>query len=277
MESFLKKFSTLPQKFINDFFVIAKEEYDESSIVIDFNVVCEWLNIRKDNLKEIMIHHFEENYDYTIERKKKKQINSTGLTTYNKIYITPNCFKELCMISQSPKAKEVRKYFIEMEKLIKRYYVDIKDAMYDQIHFEFEPKLIINRTDLLWAYKKIGILETNQKPKTNLQGGVVYIIEAQNSDVTLYKIGKTSNLKKRLNTYNSGNANDVNPLFILPVDDIDGVERCIKNACKKFQYRKYKEVYEIDLDVLKDVLEKCKSLVDPLIHHLSDKKILGKK
>ena len=105
-------------------------------------------------------------------------------------------------------------------------------------------------------------------------------MEAQNSDVTLYKIGKTSNLKKRLNTYNSGNANDVEPLFILPVDDIDGVERCIKNACKKFQFRKYKEVYEINLDVLKDVVEKCESLVDSLTHHLSDKKIkkmFGKK
>lgn len=75
-----------------------------------------------------------------------------------------------------------------------------------------------------------------------------------------------------MNTYNSGNANDIEPVFVLPVDDIDGVEKCIKNACKKFQYRKYKEVYEINLDVLKDVLEKCESLVDSLTRHLIDKK-----
>jgi phage anti-repressor protein len=63
-----------------------------------------------------------------------------------KMLITPNCLKELCMISQTKKAKEVRKYFIEMEKLVKRYAEMIKDEM----------------------YKKIGLLETNQKSKLNI-------------------------------------------------------------------------------------------------------------
>ncbi len=80
--------------------------------------------------------------------KVKKSLPRGNATIYYDIKVTPNCFKELCMISQSPKAKEVRKYFIEMERLVKRYYMDIKESMYVQIHFEFEPKLIINQTDL---------------------------------------------------------------------------------------------------------------------------------
>ena len=39
---------------------------------------------------------------------------TTGATIINVIYITPNCFRELCMLSQTTKAKLVRKYFIEM-------------------------------------------------------------------------------------------------------------------------------------------------------------------
>jgi len=44
-----------------------------------------------------------------------------------------------------------------------------------------------------------------------------------NSDVTLYKLGKSNDLEKRLKTYNSGNANDVEILFELYVDDKDTV------------------------------------------------------
>jgi phage anti-repressor protein len=121
MEDFLYKFSTLPKDFIKDFFIVAKEEYEDNEIIIDFEIVCKWLKVFKENLKKILLKNFEELYDYTIEKKQKKQINSTGKTTYYEILITPNCFKEICMISQTDKAKEVRKYFIEMEKLIKKY------------------------------------------------------------------------------------------------------------------------------------------------------------
>jgi phage anti-repressor protein len=114
MEHFLKQFSTIPHDFIKDFYIIAKEEYTDNEIIIEFESVCKWLNVRKDNLKNKLIANFEENFDYTIKKIKKKQVNSNGSTIYEDILITPNCMKELCMISQSAKAKEVRKYFIEM-------------------------------------------------------------------------------------------------------------------------------------------------------------------
>ena len=248
--NFIKQHSTVPQKFITDFFIIAKEEYSDNEIIIDFEVVVKWLGVLKENLKKLLINNFEEHFDYTIEKKKKKHINGRGATIYEKILLTPNCMKELCMISQTKKAKEVRKYFIAMEKLIKQYFEIIKAEM----------------------YRKIGLLEKNQKPKVNINGGVIYILKALNGDVSLYKLGKTENLKNRLNTYNSGNANDVEPLFILPVNDIDSVEFCVKKACKKHQYRKYKEVYEIDIDVLKEVISECNDFVNKLASLLNNKK-----
>jgi hypothetical protein len=171
------------------------------------------------------------------------------ISTYDKILITPNCMKELCMISQTAKAKKVRKYFIEMEKLIKRYFKNIKEDM----------------------YKKIGILETNQKPKINVKGGVSYILKALNTNATLYKLGKSEDLKNRLNTYNSGNANDVEPLFIIPVKDIDSVESCVKNASKRFQYRKRKEIYEMDIELLKIIMTDCSDFVNALAQKITDK------
>ena len=217
-------------------------------MIIDLDVVCKWLKILKGNLKKILLDNFEEGFDYTMKKKQKKQINSTGRTTYHEILITPNCMKELCMISQSKKAKEVRKYFISLEKLIKKYFQDIKDLM----------------------YKKIGLLEKNQKSKTNIIGGVIYILEAQNSDITLYKLGKSGGIKKRLNTYNTGNANDVEPLFIFKVNDITATENCIKSLCKKYQYRKYKEIYEININLFKEVIESCTEISNKLVKDYDD-------
>ena len=62
-----------------------------------------------------------------------------------------------------------------------------------------------------------AVYEANQKPKIVSNGGEIYILKALNTNTTLYKLGKTSDLKHRLNTYNSGNANDIEQLFRLKV------------------------------------------------------------
>ena len=139
MEDFLNQFATIPKEFIKDFFIIAKENYLDDEIIISFDLVLKWFDIRKDNLKRLLVNNFEKNYDYTIKQIKKNHLNKAGATRFEEILITPDCFKELCMISQAEKAKQARKYFLGMEKLVKRYYETIKESL----------------------YKKIGLLETN--------------------------------------------------------------------------------------------------------------------
>lgn len=233
MEEFLNKFSTIPKKFLSDFYFITKETYKENELVVDFDIVIKWLQVRKQHLKRLLINNFEEGFDYTIDIKNRKR--QFGSTIYHQIMITPNCFRELCMLSQSKKAKEVRKYFIEMEKLVSRYHQTIKDSM----------------------YQEIGLLKQNQKSKVNINGGVLYIIKAMNTSDTLYKIGKTQNINNRIKSYNTGNANDVVPEFIIPVNDIDAAENCVKSFAKRFQYRDNREVYNVNIDILKNMIEKC--------------------
>ncbi len=90
--------------------------------------MAKWLNVDKSDLKKISLKHFYENFDFTIETIKKKQPNTNRKSTYNKILITPNCMKELCMISQTAKAKEVRKYFIEMDRKAKLSILNSKSS-----------------------------------------------------------------------------------------------------------------------------------------------------
>jgi hypothetical protein len=54
MENFLLKYSSVPKKFIDDFFNIAKEEYIDNIPSINFDKVCNWLNVQKKHLKRYL-------------------------------------------------------------------------------------------------------------------------------------------------------------------------------------------------------------------------------
>ena len=105
--------------------------------------------------------------------------------------------------------------------------------------------------------KKIQQLENNQKPKINSEKKIIYIFRALNTDLTLYRIGKTINSKTRFSKHNSPMANDLEVLFQYETENIDQVESCIKSQMKKAQYRKYKEIYQVDLDIIKKLIKNC--------------------
>jgi len=71
-------------------------------------------------------------------------------------------------------------------------------------------------------------------------------------------------MKKRLRVYNTGNANNIEPLFVMKVDDIKMVEGCIKNITREYQYKKNKEVYNIDFEFIKKLCMKCKNFIKQL-------------
>jgi hypothetical protein len=50
----------------------------------------------------------------------------------------------------------------------------------------------------------------------------------------------------------------------MKVDDINMVEGCIKNLAREFQYKKNKEVYNIDFEFLKKLCIKCKNFIKQL-------------
>jgi hypothetical protein len=105
--------------------------------------------------------------------------------------------------------------------------------------------------------KKIQQLENNQKPKINATKKIIYVFRSLNTDLTLYKIGKTINSKTRFLNHNSSMANDLEVLFQYETDNIDQVELCIKSYMKEAKYRKYKEIYQVDLNIIKKAIKDC--------------------
>ena len=114
---FLKKYSQINYKFINDFYSIYNKTNNNKHI-IDLDIVSKWLDTRKRKLKETLVKSYNKNIDYVL---KKEQTGKISKINKEIILLTPDCFKRMCLLSRTKKAEEVRTYYLELEKLLNNY------------------------------------------------------------------------------------------------------------------------------------------------------------
>lgn len=242
LEDFIITRSNIPKNFLEDFFNLGGDTYGDTYKNINFDDIVKWFDVQKNHLKRLLKKNFKIMDDYTEEKILVKNKNR-GANFVSKIMLTPDCFKELCMLSHTEKAKGVRKYYIVAEGLLRD-------------HFE----QIINDLN-----KELGLIKNNIKKPMEIIGGHIYILKAMNTNQKdMFKLGNSNDMKKRLRVYNTGNANNIDLLFLMKVDDINMVEGCIKNLAREYQYKKNKEVYNIDFEFLKHLCIKCKNFIKQL-------------
>jgi len=247
-KTFLIENSNIKKSFINDFFEIIREDYFELSeeFLISSNKLQIWLSIssRKD-FHDTIKRSYKNNIDYIITKPNNKGIGKNN----EKIYmLTPDCAKMILQSTKSKKGNEVRHYFIEIEKMLYKY----KDL------------IIKNLT------KELNLVKNNQKPKIDNKIKKIYIFKALNTELTLYKIGRSKNLKNRLKSHNSPLANDLELIFEYETNNLKQVETCIKALMKNAQYRKYKEVFQIDLDIIKKFIKECDNNINLVKEHIKN-------
>jgi len=235
-KEFLDKYSFIDRKFLDDFYDIIKEDYIERyyDFLIDSEILREWLDINnRRDFNDTIKRSYRKNIDYKIETKKVT--NGSGGHNFQVITLTPEAAKKICLSTNSKMGPKVQQYFLDLEFILYKYKNYIIDGM----------------------DRKIKQLENNQKPKINSDKKIIYVFQVLNTDLTLYKLGKTINQRTRFDSYNSGLANDIKLLFQYETENIDQVEACVKSKIKLAKYRKYKEVYEISLKLLKQVIKEC--------------------
>lgn len=237
-QAYIKKFTTVPEAFVDDLFSFYSENTLQTDFVIVLDQVVKWLQSRKDTLVLTLKRSYKENIDYIITKPAfivKKHARNNNFKTY---LLTPDCFKRLAMMSNSKNAEMVRTYYIQVENLFLKYRHVLMKGLEDEI-------------------KR---LEHNQKPKSKAPiAGGIYIIRVADGK-TLYKLGRTKDLQKRLRVYQTGLADDIDVMFFYETEDIKRVENCLKSLLQEHRYRKYKEVYDIDLDIMKEIVSGCGSL-----------------
>jgi len=229
---FLKKYTTINKHFLDDFYQFYDEEYTEYDFVINLRVVSKWIGVRIDNLKSILINNFKKDIDWIIVKNKLKKV---GRTREN-ILLTYDCFKMVCMLSRSKKSNDVRRYYVEVEK-----------------HLILYRKEIIND-----IHKQIGIKTMNQKiMKDNKKKSLIYVLKVDTKS-DIYKIGKTKDLKKRIQNYNVGRVKEYEIVYVMKTHLIDEIEKCIKKNLIKHAIKfNSQELIKLNLERIKETIEYC--------------------
>jgi phage anti-repressor protein len=237
LKDFLKKYSTLSNEFIDDFYGIYDfNEMTNYDFTINLEIISKWLGCEKGKLKKTLLNSYNINIDYVIS--KQKQNFKISKSNREIILLTPECFKRLCLLSKTKKAEEVRTYYIELEKLINNY-----------------KNYIINGLK-----KTVSILENNQKEVSKIKNGVIYILKSPKDIDGIYRFGKTEDFKKRLANYNSANSDKMQVVMVYETKDATKIESCVISQIKELRYKKRKDFFQIDISLLKNVIKDCKNL-----------------
>jgi len=112
---FLKKYSSIDNKFIDDYLDI----YDINNndiFIVNLEKIANFLETPKGDLKKTLINSYELNKDYII----KKEISNKKGAPKEDILLTVTCFKNFCMHSKTKKAIKVREYYYNLEEFIQK-------------------------------------------------------------------------------------------------------------------------------------------------------------
>jgi phage anti-repressor protein len=160
------------------YIIVLKDNFDENSDYKMFNN-----KEFKENAKCMMMHL--ENIDVNHHNKTKHLI------------VSPDCFKQSLMLLKTEKAKEIKRYYIELEKIFKfylQYQAKYQELKTNQINNELTEEKNKNSYLSVNAFNYVALLM-----KEFLYIATTYSYAYQNN----FKIGKTNNLTQRLSQYNT--------------------------------------------------------------------------
>lgn len=221
LKTFLKTYTAVSAEFIDEYYKFY-EMAERADFGINIEDVFKYLDIKE---KKEFIERFRANYRETIDYIRIfHNIKSVKEVRNADYFMNLDTFERICMMSKSKRANSIRDYFITLRKFIHYYQNHIADMIIDNA--------------------------------ARLNGKCVYIIVA-NSEKSLYKFGKTENMRKRLRSYQTGRDKHPDIKYIMLVEDKDCVETCVKALLKNFQYRKDQEIYQIDFDTMRRAISKC--------------------
>ena len=230
----------------------------------------------KGNAKKKLENNFIKDEDYKQNRVIVQMENNLGGRPEEKIMLNVDTFKNLCMISNTEKGKEIRKYYVKMENILNKI---INEELKDKDNQLKETTTLLEQTKK--QLKENTRLETNKWYNCE-RGNYVYIYtnEKINDDTTdnttenttnktsksiiQLKIGKTDNLKKRESFYKSANKNG-EILYVHKCHDCDLIEKVCHHILDKYRIHKNKEWFETSIELTKYIIESVCLFLDNFI------------
>ena len=225
--------------FIDDFFSLYdREKVIENPFIINLDVLAKWIVVEKRRLHSTLRASYKEGTHYV---KVKGPPPKGSSNRYQRVMITPETMKRMCMRSRSEKSETVRTYFIEIEQFILHYNDEIVDGLMRSIHED---------------------ARKNLAKRTNDGPGSLYVLRAADDPTDfLAKFGETGQkIEDRLSTYNTGRATDAELLYIYKTPYRKEVERCVKKLMAAQRYKPRREIYKVDLAIIAKLISGCASM-----------------
>ena len=233
----VKKLTTVPAVFVDELFSLYSPDTIQTDFVVNLDYVAKWLHVSKQELLKTLKHSYVKDVDYKCQKGvKNPNQKDPRSNNYTQCLLTPDCFKRLCMMSKAKNAHMVRTYFIEIEALFMKH----KDTLIKGMQQEIDR---LNKKRMKTKYPK--------------GQGYIYIIKASPQYDSVYKIGRSMNLKARLSTYMTGRVEDLDVLYVYKAEDVHAVEQCVKGYLAGKRYMKYKELYKVELEHVKRLIGRC--------------------
>ncbi len=221
LKEFLTKFTSIPIRFIDEYMEF-HDMGEKSAFGINLESVIKFLRVqKKDRFYENFRNKFKEYIDYTTINVGGKRTKDVKAVEY---YISFDVFERICLDTHTEKGDEVRDYFRSLGKFINYYKQNISDMILENVasgKFEYMYILLVNKGK------------------------------------NIFKPGRTEEFRKRMNGYATGK--DVHPdiKFIMLVKDAKLVEKCYGIFLEKYRYKGRKELYKVDIDVIRTAIVGC--------------------
>ena len=226
----LKTYTSIDDDFIQEFLLDFKINQEADKFHIIDQKVADYLSINVLTLRRRLQNTytknntpiFVENVDYI---KVKRSANSSAVS-YVLNFAT---FERISMSGTTEKAETIRLYFSQLRKFLHDH-----SSLIDQA-------ICRNRDDL----KRYEVFET------------IYFFAASERS---FKVGRSGKIVKRIRDYNVGKIEDPELKYVALLRNSVLIERLIKKKLKPFESIRNGEIYEIEPENIKKIINECYKL-----------------
>lgn len=231
---------------------------------------------RKDNAKKILTKTFIKDTDYIVKKpapefsgagfkniKNGKNIGSSGMNKEN-IMLTVDCFKNMCMLSRNEMGKKIQRYYLDLEKVFKKYILielankDLQIVYEKRQNKQITIKLKKQTKDFRRLRKNHNsLLRIRNYHKFKL-GMCLYIWSDPDSSVIKCKVGYTSDINGRLKTYRTSVPN-LHLLFLVYLENAKFLESGILSKYKDNRVPLNHEIVHIKPE---EIIKSCHEIID---------------
>ena len=207
---------------------------------ISLDDIVKWLDVSPHGIRTTLERSYQLGIDYVSNVVHSKN----GRHKYD-IYISNDCFKQLCLKTKSKHGDLIRKYFIIVEKMYREYMLSsiLHRQRIDGYDYE----------------------EKKYRPTKFPIGNCVYIIRIVNNTKISYKIGFTNNVNRRLSEHRRKIPGKLEVVLFEMFEHHKFLESCVHSCLSEYNRptlskngSKLTEIFETDIDKIKQLIIECR-------------------